>query len=158
MKKLNTLIFTALLLSLIGCKGVQLTNQDEVTIRRGYDFREYMAQGFLFSPDPYNGPHEVLGIITVELHPRIGYRQGRQHRGSGYTVKHITLPNGAIYTQMRSDLDYADVIREIHNVSTEWGGNAFVHFTPSTGIGTTDEHAASSYTYIKISGTVIKRE
>jgi hypothetical protein len=37
----------------------------------GFDFTEYSKQGFLFTPESYNGEYESIGLIEVAFYPPV---------------------------------------------------------------------------------------
>ncbi len=37
----------------------------------GYDFTKYTANGFLFTPEPFNGDYDAIGLIELAVYPEV---------------------------------------------------------------------------------------
>jgi len=59
------------LLLLVGC--VNHPPIPSVTVVAGLDFSRYTVRGFFFSPDPYSGPHDMKGLVTVRRYSSARY-------------------------------------------------------------------------------------
>lgn len=49
----------------LGCAGPSVTVIPSVTVVTGVDLSRYSQKGFLFSTDPYSGPYDAMGLVTV---------------------------------------------------------------------------------------------
>jgi hypothetical protein len=156
MKKFTLLsIFAALLLQ--GCMTSQFTNRESEFRLTGFDFREYTARGFLFMTESYYGEYEVLGVITVELHPKVVYQKGRTGQGIDYDVYYIY--HDGVRSQLVQHMNIETLIEEVYNVAVEWGGDGFTHFEARQKTAYTDAgNPNSAYNYLAVSGVVIKRK
>ena len=96
----------ALLLLLCGC--TMNRSFPAVTTVTGVDLRRYADSGFFFSPDPYTGPHDPVGLIVVTGHAKADWD------GSDWTFAHVS-------GQGLLDSAYA--------VARKLGADAFVEMT-----------------------------
>ena len=140
-----------------GCKTPGFTNRQEETKTFAIDFRKYGDKGFLFMPDKYYGEYEVRGMIRAELHPSVTYKEGYMPRSDSYTSQSFLL-NDQRFNIITSNVDVDSLLEYIYNLSIEWGGDAFTHLETKTEIGKTDDHPMATYSYLVISGVVIKRK
>jgi hypothetical protein len=154
MKKLYFLITVLIFAS---CATMRLTDQPEYVIPKSFDFRTYAEKGFLFTPESFLGEYSTMGIVEIQFHPAIRYRDGQLFSGHNYTARQLYL-NGKIITQMASNINTADVIDQMYRVAVEMGGDAVTNFRLVQMEGLTDgSNPNSFYDYYKISGVIIKR-
>jgi hypothetical protein len=154
----NISIAIIITLLLYGCVTQKLTDRQEEFKTFEIDFRSYNEKGFLFMPDPYYGEYDVLGIVSVELLPRVEYKAGKVPEIPSYIMRYFW--NGENYsTQIISPISFKSLVDYVYELSVEWGGDAFTHFKSSVEVGYTDPaNLNTSYAYFKISGIVIKRK
>jgi hypothetical protein len=156
MKKL-ILLTIALSLTTFSCVTPELTNREAETKITGFDFRKYTERDFLFMPDDYYGEYEVLGIITVELHPTVIYQKGKIGPGPDYNVYYFY--SEVPYTQLVQKMGIEELIEKVYEVSMDWGGDGFTNFNPEVMVGHTDYgNPNTAYDYLSVSGVVIKRK
>ncbi|MCF8304485.1 MAG: hypothetical protein K9I94_14520 [Bacteroidales bacterium] len=152
---LSTFILLTTLLS--SCQTYHLTDRNEEIKSFAFDFRKYADKGFLFMPDEYYGEYEVKGIIRVEMHPSVRYKNGEIPGGKDYYVHHFFY-DGVKYTQMTKSMDVDKLIEHIYDIAIDWGGDAFTHFDSNIQTARTDQNPNTTYSYYSISGVVIKRK
>ncbi len=158
MKKRNVIVLMVVAMLFVGCNTFRLSDTPEFTATRGVDLREYADQGFLITPETYNGKYITKGMIEVALYPRVTYRTGRYPSGEDYTARFIYDDRGQLYTQMVEVVSFETAIRRMHQIAVEWGADAIIRFEIDRGTTTTDLDPRTAYQYILVSGLVIKRE
>ena len=169
MKK-NIIILICILF--IGCK-TQYTNKMGGVITHGFDFLKYSEVGFLFTPHTYGGNHDVLGIFVFELHPTVTYKQpSKTNHNFDYNYYGIGYNIVKCVDVLRWDV----LIDEVYLTSINMGGDGFMNFSYSVGIGNTEKkpdlsgidntlkeflllhHKTTSYQYLIVEGVIIKRK
>jgi|LSQX01.2.fsa_nt_gb hypothetical protein len=149
--------FFTLAISLTGCYTHKLTDREKEIKTFGFDFRDFAEKGFLFTPNEFYGEHYVLGIIRVELHPKVKYKRNDLTREPGYTMYVLNVGNNTA-VQLVSIEDEKELIEHIYNMAVEWGGDGFSEFKLEYLTSQTDGLSSTSYSYPSISGVVIKRK
>lgn len=80
------LIVVLALITLAACSTPQLkTHIPEQYLLSGFDFSEYARQGFLFTPDNYQGRYDALGIVDLYYMPEARYEE-REMEFRGRTI------------------------------------------------------------------------
>lgn len=149
--------FLTFLILAPGCSTIQFTERETEFRLNGFDFREYTEKGFLFMPGEYYDQYEVLGIITIEMHPKVVYMKGKVGPGDDYYVQRVYAET--TYSKLVQVLNAEDLVREAYHLAVEWGGDGLMHFDAATHTGYTDlGNNNSSYAYWALSGVVIKRK
>ncbi|MEL7832449.1 hypothetical protein [Fodinibius sp. Rm-B-1B1-1] len=148
---MRSLIFTLLLIGFItsACAGPETTARDEVINVTGYDFSEYTEDGFLFTPEAYNGDYQSIGLITVTQWPAVRKMTRR--------VPSPDSPNGykTVEEFYPDDIDVEKAIDEIYKVANNMGADAITRFdvTPTSRMNGT-----LTVQGVEISGFAIKRK
>lgn len=122
MRKSIIAVFAFLLIT--GCSP-RLQEWNTAYIPTGYDFTEYAEDGFLFTPEGYNGEYESMGVVHISFMPEIRLIQGNtkpQFR-PGYDVFQVN--NGYYYIQKH---DTERIIKEMHTLATGMGADAVIRF------------------------------
>jgi hypothetical protein len=140
---------------LSGCAGQQLTNREAEVKGFKFDFRSYSEKGFLFTPEEYFGRYDVLGIISLQFHPKVTYRQGHFPVGQNYSVRHFV--HDGVRTQMTHEINRDEIIEYVHDLAVEWGGDALSHFNFRFESAQTDDNPQTTYLFLTVEGVVIKR-
>lgn len=73
-------LFPIILLSLTllqSCATSKLTTRDRVVVENYYDYSEFAKNGFLISPDPYQGKFESCGEISIDIYPAKIIKKGK---------------------------------------------------------------------------------
>jgi uncharacterized protein YbjQ (UPF0145 family) len=138
MKKLFFLLFMPLFLA--GCS--HLPQQKTMQIY-GWDFRKYTAEGFLFTPEKYEGSYESIGVLNITLYS--GLRKEEREGGYYGTFKETVVD--AVST--------TEAIDSMYTVARNMGADAVMNFNQRVEVITTDK---TDYPIIYVSGFAIKRK
>ena len=144
MKIFYYILFGAILLT-AGCReGYELAKTFNVY---GYDFTKYTAQGFLFTPESYEGDYESVGLIEMYLYPEVTNEVDENQDAmtrSGYSYWYV------------GKISAAELIDSLFNVTKEMGADAVVRLT----INQTEpiSNGVINFRGIKASGFAIKRK
>jgi hypothetical protein len=85
---------------------------------RGYDFTEYTQQGFLFTPESYNGRYQSIGSLQVIVWPEM--RRQKQDK----------FDDPAEYTDWKAErLSPQVAIDSLHSRARSMGADAIVRFS-----------------------------
>jgi hypothetical protein len=109
------------------------------TLVAGIDFSEYTRQGFLFTPEMYDGPYEAVGLVTVSMYPEARYVLSAD-RVMRWDVQRITAQ---------------DVVAKMYEQAKGMGADALVNFT----VRVTDDRidATATRPVLEVSGFAIRR-
>ncbi len=66
----NILVTVPLLFLLTFC-SMSKYQQPSMVVTYGYDFNEFVKEGFIFTPLEYKGKADIVGIISIEIKPQI---------------------------------------------------------------------------------------
>lgn len=124
MKKTSILFIIGMLLA--GCATNRPTAQESVMYPTGYNFTEYTAKGFLFTPEGYTGDYESVGLIWINYQPRFIYLPDPDvPRITGYRVY---KEPGVSHWWRVSYPDPAEMIDQAYNLAMEMGADAIINF------------------------------
>lgn len=76
MKKLLFIILITLLLP-VSCATSKLIPRDRIVYESYYDYSEFAKNGFLISPDPYQGEFQPCGEISIDVYPAKIIKKGK---------------------------------------------------------------------------------
>ena len=84
----------------------------------GYNFSDYTAKGFLFTPEQYLGEYESIGILQIEIYPEIAKskEKSNQYGTSSYNEPEWT------YTPVQTK----EVLDSLYNIGKRMGADAVV--------------------------------
>jgi hypothetical protein len=115
----------------------------------GYDFTEYSQRGFLFTPEPYLGEYESMGLVEIVFVPSV-HRQTAKNVNQPGTYR-ITVSD----TQYRvSEVDSDEIILMLYNVASDLGADAVTHFEIRSH---TLDNNGTPISSVRVSGFAIKR-
>ena len=83
------------------------------TLVAGIDFSKYMAQGFLFTPEMYDGPYASVGLISVTMSPE---------------AKQVAHPNGGYMVWEIELISTEELVARMHEEAKQMGADAIVNF------------------------------
>jgi len=141
-----------LILVLAGCTTSRTTIPGGEETRL-LDFTKYAAEGFLITPERYDGEYDALGQIYVSHYPEAK----RGSRQSTYAAK-------PVYTDWRitTEVSAQDAVDDLYDAALNLGADAVMNFDlsfpphPYGPFGPT-EPKDSDMTSIRVSGFAIKR-
>lgn len=149
----STLACLLALLILAGCTSSRSSIPSTFAVR-GLDFRDYADEGFLITPDAYNGEYLTLGQLSVTMYPGAWRTGVRVERGRATPIGAWVI--GQVSAQ--------EAVDSLYVLSRQWGADAIMNFSISTIphpdplLGTPGEPAASQMQGLVIEGVAIKRE
>ena len=131
----------------VACSGPQTVARDEVINVTGYDFSKYTDQGFLITPEQYNGKYQSIGLITVTQWPAVRKTTRRvpKPEGGGYQTVEEFFPE---------DINVERAIDEIYKVANNMGADAITRFDVTP---TSRKNGSLTVQGVEISGFAIKR-
>lgn len=136
-----------LLLFLAGC-GTSPKTWDSQTNVYGLDFRDYNQQGFLFTPNVYDGDYESLGIVNIQLIPAVTKTQGAgKNWRRGYSA------NSDVVWWIEV-LDTRNAIDQAYREASSMGADALSQFEISEGSVVNGDMEVPT---LEITGFAIKR-
>lgn len=149
MKKLSS-VFFLIVISLSSCvTGIKHLPRNEQFL--GFDFTPYSENGFLFTPESYQGDYESIGLITYSVTPEANLVNSYGNGGAS------TYSSKSMLEWEVEELDANDAIKSMYDKCIEMGADALTNFkveTKETLIPTTHQ---PMYQYI-VSGFAIKRK
>ena len=100
---------------------------------KGYDFRDYSAKGFLFTPHQYEGAYESIGMIMVHRIPGTAVKSGAKPP-SGWMEKELVGVTGGNSERhyWEEDIKASDVIEAAYKQAIAMGADALMDFTISS--------------------------
>jgi len=111
-----------LIILIAGCRqGYELS---KTTLVYGYDFTKYSSQGFLFTPESYNGDYEAIGLIELAVYPEV-----RKKESASTEKKFDTWENVEEYREGRwfiEKVSASEVLDSLYNYTKQMGANAVV--------------------------------
>lgn len=162
MKFRNYFLALLLIISVYGCAGpIAVETQENVSFT-GFDFTEYSKNGFLFTPNQYDGEYESVGIIKAKLTPEMKKTppMGRLQSKSG---DNLIVVNGQIYFVMNflgqswyvKDFETKNVIKNLYDLTSKMGADAVTNLK----IEYYPFYNGNITTYgVEVSGFAIKRK
>lgn len=146
----HSLLFITALMLIISCAEPPSLIPEKLIVS-GYDFAKYSENGFLFTPNSYEGDYESIGLVQLTYMPEAKHV---------YITKE-TMLRETVTTKdwLVSDINPAKGIEEIYNVCIEMGADAMTQMEIES---YSVAHAQNTtmpitLTGIKISGFAIKR-
>jgi hypothetical protein len=116
----------------------------------GYDFTKYSANGFLFTPESYNGEYDAIGLIEVEIYPEVTKDKPRDSN-KWDTWNRPNLPDWYI-----SRVSGEEVLDSLYKVTKSMGADAVVNLK----VTETEPMSNGEVTFkgVRASGFAIKRK
>jgi len=120
MKKI-IIYFIAIVLA--SCSTVE--HIDRTSVFYGIDFSKYNDQGFLITPEKYNGEYDALGIVQYNLTPEANY----------VTVQKFTRNSDGSYSPhnqqvwFTENVDIQQALDSIYVFCKSLGANAIMNFS-----------------------------
>lgn len=127
MRLYYNLIFTILTCLLFeGCISIPSlpSHIPEYSEFRILDFTPYTEQGFLFTPDKYNGEYESIGIVRYEFVPsqNLVTKEGKYNSVTGYSD-----PSSKEYVP--DEYNIQDGLEQVFLVASDMGANAVINLS-----------------------------
>lgn len=143
----------AVLLILIGCTS-------HITHFAGYyntnviDFTSYAEEGFLFTPEPYMGEYQSLGLIKISVRGEAHWVEKPKDPRNAYTQH-----PGTRYHWVTRTPRMQEVLDTTYAAALSLGGNAIARFSviPTVEVQTDGPKPIAISGY-EVSGFVIKRD
>ena len=88
----------------------------------GYDFTEYTEQGFLITPESYQGEYQSIGVLSVTVWPRIEQKPVED------TLAQPGPDNPAQVWLVTEDVDPQEVIDSLYAEAQSMGADAVMNF------------------------------
>ena len=142
--------FIGLVILIAGCgQGYELSKS---AIYYGYDFTKYSAQGFLFTPETYNGEYESIGLIEAEIYPKVSRTRPSDDKSAFDTWTLGTSGTRWYVGSVSAD----EVLDSLYTYTKQMGADAVVRLE----IGETESRSNGEITFkgVKASGFAIKRK
>lgn len=148
MKKLISLF--AIILLFQACSSIQETERRIIVT--GFDFTKYAKKYFLFTPQPYLGDYDGIGLLRASIFPAVKKLQGDEQNvdkkkflvewkeSSGWLIERI---------------DPSDAIEEMYKIAVEMGADAVMNFSANTSSISSGTLNIPGY---EVSGFAIKRK
>lgn len=134
-----------LLFMLAGCATVEAVPGERSVI--AFDFSEYSEQGFLITPEGYDGPYESIGMISMTISPAARRPSGNSRAAGADQVMEGEWVIDRITTE--------ELVEAAYEQASDMGADAIINFNVS---GSTKSPAPQltipEYT---VSGFAIKR-
>jgi uncharacterized protein YbjQ (UPF0145 family) len=145
-----------ILIAVSACSPSLIIWEEAQYLVSGYDFTEYSQSGFLFTPEPYLGDYESMGLIEIVYVPSV-----KQHAAvwSQQTASLANQPGSHRITVFNkpyqvSEANSEDIIRILYEVATDLGANAVTHFEIKNH---TLDNNGTPIPSVRVSGFAIKR-
>lgn len=148
-------ILPLLLLLVVGC---QQTRQQVVPGTSGtiaFDFRPYLEDDFLFTPQDYDGEYEPVGMITLSVFPRA------ENLNAPAGQKRITPQNGYVQNgYMVEHVETDTLVARAYRQAKAMGADAIMNFDVAPTTRTVQTGTASSITLtgFEVNGFAIDRK
>lgn len=113
----------------------------------GYDFTKYTANGFLFTPESYNGKYDAIGLIELSIYPEVRLNEGEK--------KYSTWDEQDIKWSIEK-ISASEVLDSLYKYSKRMGADAVVNLIISETEPRTNGEIVFKGT--KVSGFAIKRK
>lgn len=116
MKRIIVLLL--ILLFFYGCSSRFAT--DKIIMHFGFDFTKYTAKGFLFTPEPYVGNYESIGILKTVIYAAVKH-----------TKAQVQNPGADPYLKEEWKIDAVDAeeaIEEMYKKAVGMGADAIIRF------------------------------
>ncbi|MEO8398822.1 MAG: hypothetical protein ABI550_03295 [Ignavibacteriaceae bacterium] len=118
----------------------------------GYNFTKYTKQGFLFTPEPYPGDYESVGILEVEIYPEI--KKAKEEGSNQYGTSNYGESAEWLYISIQTN----EVLDSLFHLAKGMGADAVVRLDIED---VTQERSGFPLTLIpgkRASGFAIKRK
>ena len=119
-----TLVVLMLVLAGCGTSGVPRSTQTLV-----YDFRPYTEQGFLITPEEYQGDYRSVGIIAMEIVPAASKEYAYEKEWKEYEEVEGTYRQGDWAIE---EMSTQDVIDQVYEQAQGMGADAIMNFEVMT--------------------------
>jgi hypothetical protein len=116
----------------------------------GYDFTKYTAQGFLFTPELYNGDYDAIGLIEISIYPEV--RLNDYVDDNKYDTWHRKGQNERC---LIGNVTSNEILDSLYNYTKKMGADAVTKLKISESESMSNGEIL--YTGIKASGFAIKR-
>ena len=135
---------------LIGCSlGPEMP---KTVVIYGYDFTKYTASGFLFTPEPYNGEYDAIGLIDLIIYPEI-----KKTKTDSYTMdEEYKMVNKRSAGLQAGEVTAREVLDSLYTCTKKMGADAVVRLKIENTPGF--NNGINSTMGIKASGFAIKRK
>jgi hypothetical protein len=89
----------------------------------GYDFTEYTDQGFLITPESYQGEYQSIGVLSVTVWPRVERRPVEDD-----TLAQPGVDSPAQEWFVTEDVDPQEVVDSLYVEARSMGADAIMNF------------------------------
>ncbi len=142
-------LFAGVILLFAGCKeGYEVS---KTSIVKGYDFTKYTSKGFLFTPEPYNGEYDAIGMIEISLYPAVTEDENKIYNSSDTWDRGTSFSNWFV-----GKITASEVLDSLYNYTKKMGANAVVRLQIEDALPRTNGEIVVQG--IKASGFAIKRK
>lgn len=146
MRKLLILLITAFIFT--SCASLEsLPGSKTFT---GYDFSKYSNQGFLFTPESYEGNYKSIGMVNVTFWPEVK-KQGDPLDSS----KNYSVTRTYDTTWFIEKLNMQTAIDSMYSKASKMGADAVIRFNTNY---QTKQHGSLSIIGLEVSGFAIDRK
>lgn len=121
MKKI--LLLFSLLIFTVACVSTKDMNK-QVYIY-GLNLTVYTQKGFMFTPEKYTGKYESIGILTVEIYPKIKPREDYSMKDIPFGVRADN--DDQVPHWFYEPVTYKEVLDSLYNLSSSLGANAVIN-------------------------------
>ena len=118
--RFTSILMAASLTLLSACQSSKIQPETYLrpeTVVTGFDFTRYTNQGFMFTPEEYNGTYQSIGMVRVELWPEAQRTEIMESTGETDYGPWEEEPG-----RVQSAID------SLYNVATDMGADAVVRF------------------------------
>lgn len=124
MKKIILILAAAMAVTACGTPLVIPSDEPRKTTELFLDYGKYAEEGFLISPNPYNGTFNAIGEAMLIIDPAVKYEVARRPRSS-YTGDTTTM---AVVTPVYEVVNTDELIGSFVNSAVKKGADAAVNF------------------------------
>ena len=129
-----------------GCQSSEISYIPAETEAYGYDFREYSAEGFLFTPYDYEGDYQSVGMVTF-----IAWPEAEKVEAS----RKVQQRTGKTEVWRVGEVTPSEAINEAYQKASQMGADALIHFEVNS---TSKTVAGAELSGIEVSGFAIDRQ
>ncbi len=133
---------------LLGCAGEYFQYVPKTLTIADFDLRQYTAKGFLFTPYPYSGEYEPVGMVSAVISPEANLEPIGNNRTHNMEWK-------------INAVDAHEALDSLYHIAASHGANAIASFTLTEFSDSYNNTTTSSYPVIvrgyRVSGFAIKR-
>jgi hypothetical protein len=148
MRYSTPLVLLVPLILTVACSPGQEVYEKEMEVR-GYDFTKYTEEGFLITPEKYEGEYESIGVLRVSVWPRIEYES------TGDSSPPRPGPDDTERRWVTTDpVSRAEVIDSLYSRAERMGADAITRFESDV---VTREEANVTRIGVEASGFAINR-